>query len=303
MIVGFVGLGQMGGTIASRLAAGGYRMVVQDKSAERAKLFEGRAQIVESSRAVADAADVVFTSLTSPQTYEEAVFGPQGIIGGSRIRTYVHTGTSESSLLERLDKAFSAQGVDTLDAPVTGGIARAAEGKLTVMVAGHRNVFDSLLPLLQTYGSTVVHVSDKVGAAQRVKHINNMLSAANLAIACEALLVAHKAGLSLEATLSVVNSGTGQSVATLDKVPKQVFTRAFNHGGAIELMVKDIRAFIGAAHEFGVPTPMCEAVVDSWVRAAEELGGNADVTTIMRSIERAAGFELPVVRADKATAA
>ena len=303
MIVGFVGLGAMGGAIASRLVAGGQRMVVHDKSPERAKLFEGKAQIAVSSRAVADAADGVFTCLTSPQTYEEAVFGPQGIIGGSKIRTYIHAGTSESALLERLETAFAAQGVDVLDAPVTGGVARGVNGTLTVMVAGKRKVFDDMMPLFLNYGTKVVHVSDRVGAAQRLKHVNSMLSAANLAIACEALLVAHKAGLSLDATLDVLNNGTGQSIATLDKIPKQMFTRAFNHGGAIELMIKDIRAFIGAAHDFDVPAPMCEAVVSAFVKAADELGGKVDVTAVMRSIERAAGFELPVVEPGATTPA
>ena len=296
MIVGFVGLGAMGGAIASRLAAGGHRMVVHDKSPERAKLFEGRAQIVESSQVLADAADVVFSCLTSPQTYEEAVFGSQGLLAGSRMKTYIHVGTSESTLLERLEATFAKRGVETLDAPVTGGVARGVDGTLTVMVAGKRRVFDDMMPLFRNYGTKVVHVSDRVGAAQRLKHVNSMLSAANLAIACEALLVAHKAGLSLEATLDVLNNGTGQSIATLDKIPKQVFTRAFNHGGAIELMIKDIRAFIGAAHDFEVPAPMCEAVVSAFVKAADELGGGADVTAVMRSIERAAGFELPAVR-------
>jgi 3-hydroxyisobutyrate dehydrogenase-like beta-hydroxyacid dehydrogenase len=291
--VGFMGLGAIGRPMAERLVAGGADVVVYNRTRERTTPFQKCARIAESPAEVADLSDIVFSCLTSPQSYQDVIFGAAGMIKGGRVRTYVHTGTNEASLLGEIETRLKPHGIATIDAPVTGGVAGAAAGKLTVMAAGPRDAFAHTEPYLRHYASKVIYLSEHVGAAQFAKLVNNMLSAANLAIACETLVMGHKAGLNLTALLEVLNNGSGQNSATSVKIPKQVLTRAFHHGAALDLMVKDIRAFLTEAKALGVSAPLGEAVLAAYGKAVAELGGDADVTTVIRPMERAAGVELP----------
>jgi 3-hydroxyisobutyrate dehydrogenase-like beta-hydroxyacid dehydrogenase len=288
-VVGFIGLGAIGSPMAERLVQGGEDVVVYNRTADKTARFQGRAKIAATPAAMADQADVIFACVTTADSYRDVVLGPCGIVRGSRVKTYVHVGTNEVATLEELAAALDSRGVATLDAPMTGGVPRAVNGTLTVMASGPADVFNRTEPLLKHYANKIVYLSDRVGAAQVMKFVNNVLSAANLALACEAMVVGRKSGLDPRAMLEVLNNGSGQNSATLTKIPAQVLTRKFSHGGGLGLMLKDLAAFSGEAKLRGVPIPLAEAVIRSLQTAAGEEGDGADVTTVIRPMERAAG--------------
>jgi 3-hydroxyisobutyrate dehydrogenase-like beta-hydroxyacid dehydrogenase len=291
-VVGFLGLGAIGRPMAECMVRSGADVVVYNRTAAKTAPFRNRAIVAETPAEVADKADVVFACLTTADSYREVVLGPHGLIRGARAKTYVHIGTNEVALLEELASALEAGGIATLDAPMTGGVPRAIDGTLTVMAAGGRDVFARAKPLIESYATKIVYLSERIGAAQVMKFVNNVLSASNLAVACEAMVLGRRCGLDPAAMLDVLNSGSGQNSATLTKIPAQILTRKFRHGGGLGSMIKDLDAFSGQAKLQGVPVPLAQAVIAMFRTAAAEEGDKADVTRIVCPMERAAGVTL-----------
>ena len=290
--LGFIGVGSIGRPMADRLLESGHSLAVYDINPEALAYFDGRAICAGSPRAVADMAEVVLSCLPSLDANRQAIIGKGGIVEGERIRLYVHTGTTGVPLLHELISPLAERDIAVVDAPITGGVPRAKEGKLTAIVSGDDAHIAWARPYLEAFANKVVKVGDDVGAAQQVKLINNFLSAANLALACEALVVARKAGLDLDAVLDVINNGSGQNNATLAKLPQFVVPRQFNRGGSIGLMMKDLHEAAHEAQRLGVPTPLGDAVRSSFQRALEAGVPDDDVTSIVRHMERAAGMYL-----------
>jgi 3-hydroxyisobutyrate dehydrogenase-like beta-hydroxyacid dehydrogenase len=295
-VIGFLGLGAIGRPMAERLVSGGARVVVYNRTAAAAAPFQGRAEIAATPRQAADRADFIFACLTTAGSYRDVLLGPDGVIHGGRARTYVHTGTNDAAVVQELAAGLAGRGIATLDGPITGGVAGAAAGRLTVMASGPRAVFERTEPHLRHYASTIVYVGERLGAAQVMKLVNNTLSAANLALACEAMVLGCKAGLDPTRMLDVLNHGTGQNNATLTKIPTQVLTRRFNQGVSLGGMIEIVEAFRAEGRQHGVPLPLAEAVLAALRAAAAEEGEKADLTTLIRPMERAAGA---TVGADK----
>lgn len=290
MPVGFIGLGAIGRPIAERLAAQG-EVVVYDLRDEALAPFHGRARIALSPADVAARSDVVFGCLSTLGAYRSAIAESQGIFGG-RARVYVHLGTTGSDLAQELQAALATHGIAMIDAPITGGVARAREGTLTSMVSGPRAVVEQVEPYLRAYSSEVVYLGERVGAAQTMKVLNNMLSAANLAVAAEVLVMGVKAGLDPVTMLRVINAGTGQNSATLTKAPNNILTRRFDYGGSLAITVKDLDAFMREARALAVETPLGAAVQRAYLNAAAGGVEGVDMTEVIRPMERRAGVEV-----------
>jgi 3-hydroxyisobutyrate dehydrogenase-like beta-hydroxyacid dehydrogenase len=294
--IGFIGLGAIGRPMAEHIAAAGLPIIVFDIRPEALAPFRGKVEVADSPADAADRADVILACLPSLASHRAALLGPDGAINGARCRTYIHTGTTGSPLLLELAEAFAARGVETLDAPMTGGTPRARAGTLTVMASGPRSAFAAAEPFLRCYSGTIVYLGERLGAAQAMKLINNMLSAANLAVASEALVLGTKAGLDPEQMIEVLNAGTGQNSATLTKIPDHVLTRGFDYGGGMYITEKDLAAFAAEADALGVPTPLGNAVRTLYRQAAAQGAASDDITTVIRYFERAAGVALPKTR-------
>lgn len=288
-VVGFIGLGAMGAPMADRLVEGGEPVVVFNRTTSKAARFGGRAKIAATPAEMAEEADVVFACLTTTNVYREVLLGPNGLVHGARAKTYVHLGTNEVDVVAELAAALKERGIATVDGPITGGVSRAREGTLTAMAAGPRAAFDRALPFMKHYANKVVYLGERVGAAQVMKFVNNVLSASNLALACEAMVLGRKSGLDPTAMLEVLNTGSGQNSATLTKIPAQILTRRFNHGGGLAMMIKDLEAFRSEASLQNMRIPLAEAVIASLRAAMESEGGAADITRIICPMERAAG--------------
>ena len=149
---------------------------------------------------------------------------------------------------------------------------------------------------IRSFASNVVYMGDRPGSAQTMKLINNLLSATNLAIACEALVLGAKAGLDPRKMIEVLNTGTGQNSATSSKIPNHILPRSFDYGGRMELVCKDLKALVEEACELGVPVPFATFVEKVYRNAAEAGWEREDMTTIIQPMEKAAGTE--VTKAD-----
>ena len=285
--VGFVGLGAMGAHMVARLIDAGHHVAVFDTRAEAMAPHVARgARACESAGAVADAADTVLVSLPTPGIVR-AVAGE--LAHGDTIEAFVDLSTTGPEVAAEVAATLSAAGVACLDAPVSGGVAGAQAGTLTIMAAGDEALFDSLRPLLETLGRNVVLVGAEPGQGQLAKVLNNLLSASAIAITGEALALGVHGGLSARTLLDVFNSSSGRNTASADKFPKHVLPRTFGAGFRLELMDKDVQLCLAEARRQGVPMALGSAVGELWARAAASAAAGADCTEIVRMLEQDAG--------------
>ena len=297
MELGFVGVGAMGAPMAGRLLDGGHGLVVHDVRPEAvAPLAARQARTAESPKAVADMAETVIVSLPTLGAWREVGLGAEGLAKGGRIAKLVNTCTVGSGFIREMAAALGEAGIEMLDCPISGGPPGAEAGTLSVMASGSRALFDELRPALDCWGHTVVHVGEEPGAAQTVKLVNNILSAAALAVTSEALVMGSKAGVDLEAMLEAVNAGSGRNSATAGKVPASVLDRSFAYGAALDILMKDIELALAEAERLQVPSWVSAAVRQFFRHWHMQGKGREDITSIVQMVEGFAGHTLPKVR-------
>jgi len=290
--IGFVGLGNMGQPIASRLADAGHDLVVFDTVADRIAPFVDRGATAAGDLVdVANQAETIFMSLPVPEVVRTVAVGESGLVHGSKMKLCVDLSTTGSRVARIVGDGLNAAGRLLLDSPVSGGTAGAAAGTLAVMVSGPLAEYERVKPALDVIGN-VFFVGEKQGLGQTMKLINNVLSATAMAMTSEALVLGAKAGLEPQTMLDVVNAGSGQNTATSDKFPRRILPRKFDSGFSTGLMHKDVVLFLEEAAQFGVPTWVGQAVHQMWQFAEMQDGPDADFTTIVKHAEGWAGVEL-----------
>lgn len=294
--MGFIGLGRMGNPMASRLLAAGYPVTVCDpvKAAVDALVAKG-AMAAATPKDVADAAQIVFASVPTPDIVQEVALGEQGVIHGSRVRTFVDLSTTGPRVSAEVGAALAKTGRITLvDCPVSGGVAGAGKGSLTLMVAGPKAACDEIEPVLKELGRTY-RCGDKPGQAQMVKVANNVMSVAAMAACCEALVLGVRAGVDPKVMIDVINISSGRSGASQDKIPRHILPRTFDFGFSIALSQKDTKLCLDEAEALGVPMIMGNAARQVLTMARASFGPDADFTNMIRVFEHFAGVEVPRV--------
>jgi len=291
-VVGFVGLGRMGGPMSGRLAAAGSAVHVFDTS-ESALRAAGTAgcMAASSARDVGDKADIVFISLPTPDIVNRVVLGEQGIAGGSRVRIVVDLSTTGPGMAGRMASGLAEKNVAWVDAPVSGGVAGAKGGTLAVMVSGPKPAYALAEPLLKNFGK-LFYVGEKAGLAQVAKLANNLLAASALVITSEAVVMGVKAGLDPKVLIDIINVSSGRNSATQDKFPRAILPRSFDFGFATGLSYKDVRLCIDEAEALGVPMVAGAAVREMLAVTQARFGADSDFTSIARVIEEWAGAEI-----------
>ncbi len=290
--LGFVGVGRMGGRMARRLIDAGHRLTVFDTSDAATKplvdLGAGRAG---SPAAVASACEIVLASLPTPAVVHDVALGTAGVIEGTRVKIFIDMSTTGAAYAKKIAAGLAAKQIVAIDAPVSGGLAGAEKGTLAVMLSGPEEILRRLKPILEACGK-VFMVGRQPGQGQTMKLLNNLLSASALAISSEAVVMGMKAGLDPEMILEVINAGTGRNSATADKFPRFVLPRTFNAGFAIGLFNKDIRLCLEEADALGVPMIVGTAVRQLLAITLASEGYDADITEIVKPVERWAGVEV-----------
>lgn len=290
--LGFVGVGKMGSRMAGRLIDAGHKLTVYDIREEAmAPLVALGAAKAGSSRAVADAADIVFFSLPEPQDVQGEAIGREGVIAGRRAKILVDLSTTGPRTIGVIAEALARAGIAVVDAPVSGGVAGAAKGTLAVMASGAADPMQIVAPLLQIFGKLFT-VGDRPGQGQVMKLANNLLSATSLAATAEVMVMGVKAGLDPRLMIDVINSSTGRNSASETKFPMSILPRRFAYGFATGLMEKDVSLCLDEAEALGVPMFVGHAVKAIWQIAKDELGPESDYTEIIRCLERRAGVEV-----------
>ena len=291
-MLGFIGVGVMGGRMARRLIDAGHPLLVYDVNPVAVKrLAKLGARVARSPREVADAARTVFASVPSPQILRNVALGADGVIRGGTIRTLVDLSTTGSRVEKELATALAVRGVALVDAPVSGGATGAAKGTLAVMVAGKAAAVAGVRDVLTVFG-TVFVVGREPGQAQLLKLLNNLLSQSALAMSLEVFVAGAKAGLDLDMMAAVINAGSGRNTATEDKIPRAVLTRAFDFGFPIAGACKDIGLAIEECQAMGLPMIVGSAARQLWQFAYNQGGGQRDMTELVRYLEPWAGVEV-----------
>ena len=289
--VGFLGLGRMGAGMSARLIGHCDRLLVHDIAEDAvAALVAQGAEAAGSAEALGQRCDIVFTSLPTPAIVREAILGPDGIAAGGSPRIVCDLSTSGPRLAAELAEALAPRGIASFDAPVSGGIARAHDGTLSLMVAGPEAEYEELRQLLERFG-TPFYMGATPGAGQTMKLVNNLLGAVAIGVTAEGMAFGIKAGLDPARMIEVLNQSTGVNSATRDKWPKSVLPRTFDFGFAAALSLKDTRLLMDEAEAAGVPLPLGAIVQEYLERTLEREGPDADFTAIAKVVEEAAGLD------------
>lgn len=291
-VIGFIGLGTMGARMARRLINSGHKLIVADTRDEVLNEFEGLgARTTKAAKDVADNAETVFLCLPSPQIVESIAIAEHGVVNGCRVKRLVDLSTTGASTSIRIAAKLLERQIGHIDSPVSGGIAGAENGTLSVMVSGPQRHFDTVHPLLTIFGK-VFFLGEKTGAGQTMKLVNNLLSATSLAATAEALVMAVKAGIDAKVAIEAINAGSGRNSASQDKFPKSVIPRTFDYGFKTELMYKDVRLCLAEAESIDVQMWLGSAVKQYWQLVQSQLGPDSDSTRIVQIPERWAGVQV-----------
>jgi 3-hydroxyisobutyrate dehydrogenase-like beta-hydroxyacid dehydrogenase len=290
--IGFVGVGRMGGPMASRLLDAGYSLCVFDTSEDALRPLVARGAVrAPSAQAVAASADVVCMSLPTPVVVQAVSLGEQGIVNGSRAKTLIDLSTTGPTVARIVARAAGERGMSWVDSPVSGGVAGAKAGTLAVMVSCAAETFPRVVPLLETFGKPF-YVGDKPGLAQIAKLANNLLAAAALVVSSEAVAMGVKAGLDARVLIDIINAGSGRNSATQDKFPRSILPGTFDFGFATGLSYKDVRLCVDEAEALGVPMVVGAAVRQMLAVTQAKYGPDSDFTSIAKVIEEWAGVQM-----------
>ena len=289
-LLGFVGVGRMGGPMALRLLDAGHSLVIFDTNAAVMKPLADRGATIASSPAeVASKAEVVFLSLPTPPVLQAVAI--DGVLQGTAVKTMIDLSTTGPSVAKVVAKAAGDKGVAWVDSPVSGGITGATKGTLAVMVSCPKAVFEQVDPLLKTFGKTF-HVGEKPGLAQIAKLANNLLAASAIVLTSEAVVMGVKAGLDAKVLIDIINAGSGRNSASQDKFPRAILPRTFDFRFATGLSYKDVRLCLEESEALGVPMVAGAAVRQMLAITNAKFGPDSDFTCIAKVVEEWAGVEI-----------
>lgn len=287
--IAFIGVGRMGSGMVGRLLAAGHSVTIFDpNTAVLAPLVRAGARAAESTAAAAAAGRVVMTSLPGPDTVKATAATVAQI---SDVEVFVDLSTIGPGAAQAVAKILGPRGIAAIDAPVSGGVKGAASGKLAIMASGPKAALQRVEPLLAQLGKVYV-LGEKPGLGQTLKLANNLMSAASLAIASEALAMGVKAGVDPAVMLEVLNASSGRNSATQDKIPKHVLNRKFDFGFANALSFKDVRLCLDEAEALGVPMVVGAAVRQMLSITHNLCGPDADCTEMVKVLENWSGVTI-----------
>jgi 3-hydroxyisobutyrate dehydrogenase len=254
-VIGFIGTGVMGKSMAMHLLQGGYPVVAYNRTKEKAmELLENGATWASTPQEVAQKANVIFTIVGYPKDVEEVYLGNQGIIANASAGSYViDMTTSTPTLAKKIYEEAIKKEIFALDAPVSGGDVGAKEARLSIMVGGDEEKFNEIKPLFELLGTNIVY-QGKAGAGQHTKMCNQIAIASNMIGVCEAIVYAEKAGLNPEKVLTSIISGAAGSWSLSNLAPRML-TGNFEPGFYIKHFIKDMNIALQEAEAMGMETP------------------------------------------------
>jgi len=253
--IGWIGTGVMGISMCGHLIDKGYACTVYNRTKERADaLLKKGAKWADTPKGVAEQSDVIFTIVGFPSDVRDVTLGADGTLAGAKTGSVlVDMTTSEPSLAVEIHKAAKAKGVQSVDAPVSGGDIGAKEARLSIMIGGDKEIVDALQPCWETMGKTIIHQGGP-GAGQHTKMTNQILIATNMVGVCEALLYAYRSGLDLETVMKSVTPGAAGSWS-LSNLGPRIIANNFDPGFVVEHFIKDMGIALQESKRMGLSMP------------------------------------------------
>ncbi|MGG0790035.1 NAD(P)-dependent oxidoreductase [Peribacillus simplex] len=275
-VIGFIGLGVMGKSMAANLLKAGFEVFVYTRTKDKASelLLQG-AKWASAPKEIAQKANVIISMVGFPSDVEEIYLGKNGLIENGKQGTHlIDMTTSTPSLAVKIAEEAKKRGMESLDAPVSGGDIGAREAKLTIMVGGSSEAFEAVLPIFDIIGSNVVH-QGPAGSGQHTKMCNQIAIASNMIGVTEAISYAQKAGLDPERVLRSISSGSAGSWSLSNLVPRMV-EGDFEPGFYIKHFIKDMKIALDEAERMGMDAPglsLSKSLYEGLAEAGEENSG------------------------------
>ena len=292
-MIGFAGLGIMGSRMAANLRRAGFDLAVYNRTTETARTWadEHGAEVVTSPKELAERCDVVISMVVDETHVDEVMLGPEGVVHGAHESLLViDCSTISPTDTRRIGGALAEHGVRMIDAPVTGSAPKAQDGTLTIMVGGEAGDLERARPLLEAMGKLIVHVGP-LGQGEMLKLINNSVAAANCSTVAQALLVAKKTGVDLDALQTVMAAGSGGSAMLELKAPAMRdhdYTTLFK----LEHMLKDVRLCLEEGQAAGIGFPSAAEVREVLSAAMGRGHADDDFAALIEVLEGYTGTRL-----------
>ena len=291
-IVGYIGLGLMGKSIARNILKAGFPLVVHNRSRDPVEELVGEgARRAHTPAEVASQVEIVMTCLPDSPDVENVALGPKGIIEGAHQGLiYVDNSTIKPATARRVASNLDVKGVQCLDAPLSGGDIGARQGTLAIMVGGPIEALERVMPVFQAMGKTITHVGE-AGAGQIAKAANQIMTAAQMVAMGELLIFSQKAGADPRKVVEAIRGGAAQCW-TLDVKPPRLFSGNREPGFKAHMHAKDLAIILDTAREYGIPLPSV-ALDYQLYQALLEMGmANLDTSAILAILETLAGVRL-----------
>ncbi|MES1039301.1 MULTISPECIES: NAD(P)-dependent oxidoreductase [Peribacillus] len=275
-VIGFIGLGVMGKSMAANLLKAGFEVFVYTRTKDKAsELLSEGAKWASAPKEIAQKANVIISMVGYPSDVEEIYLGENGLIENGKQGTHlIDMTTSTPSLAVKIAEEANKRGMESLDAPVSGGDIGARDAKLTIMVGGSSEAFEAVLPIFDIIGSNVVH-QGPAGSGQHTKMCNQIAIASNMIGVTEAISYAKKAGLDPDRVLRSISSGSAGSWSLSNLVPRMV-EGDFEPGFYIKHFIKDMKIALDEAERMGMDAPglsLSKSLYEGLAEAGEENSG------------------------------
>lgn len=285
MKLAFIGLGMMGRPMAERLISEGFKVKVSDTNPAMADVFG--AAFAPDAATAAKGANIIVTMLPNGHIVRDVLTGAGNAIADAPAGTIVlDCSSSDAGGTVNLGELLATRGIHLVDAPVSGGVPMARDGKLALMVGGTDDaVYAQVQPVLEALGGRIVRVGP-LGAGHAAKAINNAIAAATLAVTAEGMLMGERFGLAPETLLEVLNSSTGRSAVSESVFKTQIVPKTYAQGFALGLMAKDVGLAEALRDKLGMDLPMLQQTHAQWQAALSSLGPSADFTAFHAFVEQ-----------------
>ncbi len=292
MIIGFIGLGNLGSKLAATLLRNGRELIVHDLNEAAARpLLDGGARWASTPQELALGSDLIITCLPSPAISAQVLEQHDGVLAGlSAGKLWLEMSTTEEGEVRRLGERVMRTGAKALDAPVSGGCHRAATGNISIFVGGERAAFEQALPVLRIMGRRIIHIGP-LGSASVLKVITNYLAFAHLAALTEAWAVAVKAGMDPKITYEAIKASSGNSFVH-ETESQVILNGSYDINFTVDLVLKDIGLFLDLARRHSVPTQVADTVTEMFHDTQSRYGARALSPRVIQRLEDDCGIQV-----------
>ena len=284
-MIGFIGLGNVGGKLAHSLLRNKFELTVRDLDENLTKDFKNKgAKIANSPKELAQQADLIITCLPSPKICAEVMEAEDGVINGlTKNKIWLEMSTTDESEIKRLGKFVREKGAIPLDGPVSGGCHRAATGNIAIFVGGERNAFEKILPALTMMGRKILHTGE-LGSATVLKIISNYLASTHLVALGEAWTVAKKSNLDLSKVYKGIAVSSGNSFVH-ETESQVILNGSYNINFTMDLVLKDTGLFDNLAKKLNAPLEISPLIVKIFKDGQKKYGSRAWSSMIVKRME------------------